>query len=128
MLQHTITPETVKGSPHNVEAEEAVLGSIMVDPAQMKSLRKFLQPDDFFITKNGWLWSAMCKLYDGETEIDYLTVCDALEHAGQLNEFGGYAAVTHLQMTMPSAIHCRSYASDQAQDTRACIVGRVGGI
>ena len=50
----SLTPDRV--SPSNVEAEEAVLGSILINPDALLDVATFLRAEDFFLVKNGWIW------------------------------------------------------------------------
>lgn len=100
---------TTQTSPHNVEAEEALLGSVLIDPADvMGRCRKMLCGSDFFIVKNGWVWDACCSLYDRKEQIDSLMVAD--EMGGRLAEFGGMPAINYLLTVTPTTMHAASYA------------------
>jgi replicative DNA helicase len=101
------TPD--KMIPHNVEAEEAVLGSILIDPEALFRVSPFLKGEDFYIQKNAWLYEAVLALHERREPIDFVTLCDELERQGQLEEVGGAAYVTHLINAVPSAIHVEAY-------------------
>ncbi len=97
-------------NPHNADAEEALLGSALIDPAEvMAKCRKLLTGQDFFIIRNGWLWDAICELYDRGDQIDILTVSN--EMGNQLAEFGGIPAINYLFTLTPTAMHAHSYAT-----------------
>lgn len=95
--------------PHSVEAEEAVLGSVIINPDALYDVAGFLQADDFFIVKNAWVWEAMIRLYNREEEIDYVTVIDELKSQDRLTEIGGAAYVTYLLNNTPSSIFAETY-------------------
>jgi len=97
-------------APHSVEAEEAVLGSILIDPEAIFRVSPLLHADDFFVVRNGWIWQALFALHERHEPIDFLTVCHELEARGQLNEIGGAAYVSHLVNAVPTAIHVEGYA------------------
>ncbi len=97
-------------APHSVEAEEAVLGSILIDPEAIFRVSPFLHADDFFVVKNGWIWQALFALHERHEPIDFLTVCHELEARDQLEEIGGAAYVSHLVNAVPTAIHVEGYA------------------
>lgn len=97
-------------APHNVEAEESLLGSILIDPDCIKSAVSIVQASDFFITKHAWVYTATCDLYTRGMPIDYLTLCDALDKRSQLVEIGGTPFVSHLLGVVPTALHAYAYA------------------
>jgi len=95
--------------PHNVEAEEAVLGSLLIDPEALFRVSPFLTSDDFYIQKNGWVYEAILALHERREPVDFVTLCDELERQERLEEIGGAAYVTHLINVVPSAIHVEAY-------------------
>ena len=96
--------------PQNVEAEEAVLGALLIDPDAIIRLATILNPGDFYREKHGWIYDAMLNLHDRREPIDFLTVCDELERREQLNEVGGPAFITSLINAVPTSIHAEHYA------------------
>jgi replicative DNA helicase len=95
--------------PHNVEAEEAVLGSLLIDPEALFRISPFLKGEDFYIQKNAWVYEAILAIHERREPIDFVTLCDELERRGQLEEVGGAAYITHLVNAVPSAIHVEAY-------------------
>jgi len=95
--------------PHNTEAEEAVLGSLLIDPEALFQVSPFLKPDDFYIQKNDWIYATILNLHERREPIDFVTLCDDLERQGRLEEIGGAAYVTQLINAVPSAIHVEAY-------------------
>jgi replicative DNA helicase len=95
--------------PHNVEAEEAVLGSLLIDPEALFRVSPFLKGEDFYIQKNAWVYEAILAIHERREPIDFVTLCDELERRGQLEEVGGAAYITHLVNAVPSAIHVEAY-------------------
>lgn len=102
--------------PYNTEAEEAVLGSLLIDPEALFRVSPFLDPDDFYIQKNGWIYETILRLHERREPIDFVTLCDELERQGRLEEIGGAAYVTHLINMVPSAIHVEAYGHIVEQD------------
>ena len=96
--------------PSNVEAEEAVLGSLLIDPEAILRVASFLVPDYFYREKNGWIYEAIRDLYERREPPDFLTVCDELERRGRLEEVGGPGYLTALINAVPTAIHAEHYA------------------
>ncbi len=101
------TPD--KTIPQNVEAEEAVLGSLLIDPEALFRVAPFLKAKDFYIQKNAWIYEAIMALHERRDPIDFVTICDELERREQLREVGGAAYITQLINAVPSAIHVESY-------------------
>jgi replicative DNA helicase len=95
--------------PHNVEAEEAVLGSLLIDPEAIFRVSSFLKPDDFYIVKNGWVYDTILGLHERRQPADFVTVCDELENRTQLEEVGGAAYISSLINTVPTAVHVEAY-------------------
>lgn len=97
--------------PHNLEAELATLGALLIDPDAILKVREIAHPRDFFIGKHQWLYSAYLKAIDGGNDApDYVTLCDILERQGQLEEIGGAAFVTSLVNKTPTALNVEHYA------------------
>ena len=107
MRQSTVDPN--KPVPQSAESEEALLGSVMIDPSVLESLGS-IDPGDFFTIKNGWVWTALQRLYQDHHPIDFITVCDALENDGKLKEAGGQGFIGNLINAVPSAMHAQGYA------------------
>lgn len=105
-------PGTVpdKLQPHNVEAEEAVLGSLLIDPDAIIRIATFLQPDDFFVERHGWVYEAVRDLHERREPADLVTLTDELERREQLDEVGGSAYLTGLINATPTSIHVEYYA------------------
>ena len=95
--------------PHSIEAEEAVLGSVLIDPEAIYRVSSFLKADDFYIVKNQWVWSACLALHERREPIDFVTITRELTARNQLDELGGPAYVSHLINTVPTAIHAEGY-------------------
>jgi replicative DNA helicase len=104
--ESTITPQIV---PQNREAEEAVLGSVLINPEAYFDLAEFLDADDFYIHRHRWIWEAFKRLVETRSPIDFLTVTNELENQNQLAEVGGAAYLTTLMNNVPSALHAESY-------------------
>jgi replicative DNA helicase len=95
--------------PHNSEAEEAVLGSILVNPESYYDVAQFLRADDFYIHRNRWVWDTFVRLHEQRRPIDVLMVTDELEQSGQLTEIGGPAYLTSLINNVPTSLHAEAY-------------------
>ena len=95
--------------PHNREAEEGLLGSILIYPDAYLQVATFLQVEDFYIHRHRWVWEALAHLHEERIPVDFLTVIDALDRAGKLGEVGGPAYLTALTNAVPSSLHAEAY-------------------
>ena len=96
-------------TPHNREAEEAVLGSILINPDAYHDLRVFLCPDDFYIDRHKFIWRALDALVEDKSPTDVLTVTEELDRTGRLAEIGGPAYLTALVNQVPTSINAEAY-------------------
>ncbi|MCL5998362.1 MAG: replicative DNA helicase [Chloroflexi bacterium] len=93
--------------PHSVEAEEAVLGSLLIDPAAAPRVAVFLNAEDFYIVKNGWIYQAIMAI--GE-KADLLTVSAELARQNLFEEVGGDSYLAQLTTSVPTALNIEAYA------------------
>ena len=91
-----------KTIPSNLEAEEAVLGSILIDPDAITKISGILSADDFYRVKNGWIFQAALDLRERREPVDFVTLCDELRRRAQLEEVGGAAHITALINAVPT--------------------------
>ncbi len=96
--------------PQNPEAEEAVLGSLLMDPEAVGKVSSFLKPEDFYRERNGVIYSVMLGIYDRHQPVDFLTVSDELKRAGRYEEVGGLGYLSNLIGVVPTAVHVEHYA------------------
>ncbi len=94
----------------NREAEEAVLGAILLDEEAYYDVSDILQPNDFYIERNRWVWEAIHHIKSHGGHADLLTISARLEEEGHLAELGGESYLTGLLGAVPSALHAREYA------------------
>lgn len=96
--------------PANIEAERAVLGSLMIDPDAIIKVANFLRPEDFFRERHAWLYEAMRTLNERREPLDFVTLVDELERRERLEEIGGPAYLTDLIASTPTALYVDHYA------------------
>ncbi len=96
--------------PHDSDAEQALLGSLLIDPQAIPNVIPCLQPDDFYIHKHRQVYEAVVALHDRADPVDFVTLCDELERREALANVGGSAALTDLINHVPSAVHAQGYA------------------
>ena len=106
--EETAQPSTT-AIPHNREAEEAVVGAVLINPEAYLDLAQFLQPDDFYIVRHRWIWEAFARLHEKRVPLDFLTISEELQSAGQLAEIGGPAYLTALLNQVPTSLHAEAY-------------------
>jgi len=108
----TVTPTGVALPPQNIEAEESVLGSMLLaEPAvDAVVIDSRLEPDDFYRDSHRSIFRAILALSEKTEGIDPLTVCAQLDQRGELEVAGGKAYVYQLSSAVPSAGNARHYA------------------
>jgi replicative DNA helicase len=98
--------------PQNLEAEESVLGALMVSEGTLDAviLDVRLDDDDFYRERHRLIFRAVKRLYERNEAIDAITVSELLKSQGELEEAGGRDAVSHLASTVPAPGNARHYA------------------
>lgn len=95
--------------PQNIEAEQSVLGSLLIDPDAIIKVASFLQPEDFYREAHQMIYRAMVRLHEHRRPADFITVVDALEREQQLDLVGGAAYITSLINMVPTSVHVEHY-------------------
>jgi replicative DNA helicase len=95
--------------PQSREAEEAVLGSILINPEAYYDVAQFIQAEDFYIHRHRWIWETFTRLHERRVPIDFLTVTEELSQQGQLAEAGGPAYLSSLINNVPTSLHAEAY-------------------
>lgn len=101
---------TLRVPPSNIEAEQSVLGSLMLDKDAIIKVADFLLPVDFYKNKHQLIFEVMLSLYEERDPIDVLSISNKLEEVGKLEEIGGSSYIASLVNTVPSASHVTHYA------------------
>lgn len=96
--------------PAALDAEEAALGSILIDSQALSDVRQFCTPADFYAERNAVIFAVMCALADKHTAVDVVTVADELAVRNHLDDMGGDAYLTKLVTSVPTAMHAAEYA------------------
>jgi replicative DNA helicase len=99
----------IQVQPHNRQAEEAVIGAVLINPDSFFDIGQFLKPEDFYIVRNGWIWGAFTRLHEKRIPIDFLTVVEDLESNNQLADAGGSAYLMALINQTPTSLHAEAY-------------------
>ena len=102
-------PLTHLHAPMSQEAEQALLGAIILEPSVYLTVASFLSAEDFFIKRHEFIWNALSRLQARNDAIDYLTLTRELQDLGVLDEIGGQAYLTNLVNSTPTAVHAEVY-------------------
>jgi len=95
--------------PHNVEAEQSVLGSLLIDRDAIIKVAAYLKASDFYINANGQIYQAVIDLYNKREPTDFITLSDELARREILDEIGGVTYLSSLLNTVPTAVHVEYY-------------------
>lgn len=98
-------------APNSIEAEEALLGSILINPDSLYDIGPHITENDFFVVRNQWIYEAILAVHDRGEAIDVLTVIVELRNRNQLDQIGGPAYITQLIDRTPTHIHAETYAA-----------------
>jgi replicative DNA helicase len=97
--------------PYDSKAEEAVIGSLLIDGDAILEVTGVLKPEDFFEQQNRLVYEACVSIYENHQEINQITVARELAQRGVLEEVGGAAYLSYLISSVPTSLHIESYAS-----------------
>lgn len=103
-------PVIEKLPPQNIEAEQALLGSLLIDKDAIIKVADTLAPDDFYKDTHRMIYSAMLDLWESREPIDILSVANRLEEKKQLDTVGGRTYLASLSNSVPTASHALSYS------------------
>ena len=102
--------ELTKVPPHNLEAEQSVLGALMLDPEVGSSVFEVVQPEDFYRDNHRQIFLALRDLFEKGDPIDLVSVAESLRQSGRLEQIGGIATISQIARSVPSAVNCEYYA------------------
>jgi len=96
--------------PHSLEAEQSVLGAILIDRETIIEIAEFLRPEDFYRQAHGNIYKAMLELFERREPVDLVTVAETLERSEDLEQIGGRSYLSQLSNQTPTAVHAVQYA------------------
>lgn len=99
----------VKIPPHSEEAEEAVLGSILIDPDVLPDIMETLRSADFYSRRNQLIFSAVEKLFDSGDPVDIVSITEKLRSSMKLEDVGGEVELTRLADAVPTSANFGYY-------------------
>jgi len=100
----------LKLPPHSVEAEQSVLGGLMLENNAWERVADLINEQDFYRADHRAIWRQITRLIDANKPADVVTVAEALESFGKLDDTGGLAYLAALAQNTPSAANIRRYA------------------
>jgi replicative DNA helicase len=100
----------VRLPPNDNDAEEAVIGSLLIDGTSIFQIADFLQPSDFYFEQNQWLYDACLALYTRDEAINQVTLAQELSRRGKLETCGGAARLSYLISVCPTSLDIEHYA------------------
>src|SRR5215470_13007729 len=106
------TPASVPGAvpPQNLEAEESVLGAMMISPGAIAAVSEILDASDFYRESHAKIYRAALQLYGKNEPVDAITLTNELEQRGELETIGGRVRLHELARLVPATANARHYA------------------
>lgn len=102
--------QSMRIPPHNLEAEQSVLGSIIMDHEAVIVASEILRPSDFYRPDHQEIYSAVLDLYTSNSPVDLVTIQNRLSEKGVLEQVGGIGYLAELATIVPTSAHIRQYA------------------
>lgn len=113
--------------PHDIEAEESVLGAILLDKDTIIQIADVLRPEHFYVPANRDIYEAVLQLYEQREPIDLLTLTNQLKKNKALTKVGGASYITSLANKVPTAANARNYATIVKNSSTKREIIRMGG-
>jgi replicative DNA helicase len=101
--------DQIKLPPHSVEAEQSVLGGLLLEASALDKITDLVTPDDFYRNEHRLIYRQIVRLSEQAKPVDVITVAEALEIAGELEKIGGLPYLGGLAQNVPSAANIRRY-------------------
>ncbi len=97
--------------PYSVEAEQSVLGAILIDPKCLNDVAVQIKADYFYLPQHKEIYKAMASMYELSQTIDFVSLLEKLKKDGVYDEAGGKAYLTQLVQIVPSAANVLTYVA-----------------
>ena len=97
--------------PHDIDAEEATLGSLLIDGSAIIKTETIIHPQDFYSERNRWIYETCVNLYQRSLGINQITVAQELARQEKLESCGGAAFLSHLISVTPTSLDIEHYAA-----------------
>jgi len=99
----------LRSLPYNLEAEQSVIGSMLIDKTAISRVVEVLKSDDFYRDSHKVIFSAIYELYQKDTPIDMITLLEHLRSAEKLDSSGGVTYISEISNSVPSTANLSSY-------------------
>lgn len=106
--------------PQNIEAEQSVLGAMMLDKEAIAKASEILTSEDFYREAHRVIFNAMLELYNKNEAVDMVTITDILRRDNKLEDIGGIAYITALANVVPTAANVK-YHADIIAENQFCV-------
>ena len=103
--------------PHDIEAEEAVLAALLVDPEAIYKVTPVLAASDFFRERNAWIYEAAVGLWNRDESINQITIAHELDRKERLEEAGGQSFLGDIVRQLPTSVGVEFYARIVKRDS-----------
>jgi replicative DNA helicase len=103
--------------PHDIQAEESVVASLLVDPEAIEKVASVVKPADFFREINGWAYEACYALWERGESINQVTVAHELDRRNRLEDVGGLTYLSELVLNLPTPIGVEHFAGIVKRDS-----------
>ena len=103
--------------PHDIQAEESVLASLIVDPEAVNNVAAILSPRDFFRETNAWSFEACLSLWERHESINQVTLAHELDRRGRLEDVGGLTYLSELVLNLPTPVGVENFAEIVKRDS-----------
>ena len=100
----TINKAIVGEMPHSLEAEQALLGCLLMDTRTQIEISAYLKEEDFYAESHKYIFHAMQSIIKNNNTVDLVTLTDTLEKQGALEQSGGIEYITQLTNVLPSSL------------------------
>ncbi|NSW90049.1 MAG: replicative DNA helicase [Firmicutes bacterium] len=97
--------------PQNIEAEQSVLGSMLLDKEAIPVVAEILRSDDFYRDDHGEIYEAIMDLFNKAEPVDLITVTEQLKARGTLDKVGGLEYITNIATSVPTTANVKHYAN-----------------
>ncbi len=101
---------TIMQMPFSLEAEQSVLGSVLIEPACLPEVASILKAEDFYVEQNREIYEIMCGMFNESETIDIVTLLERMRTAGVHDEAGGKAYLVSMAEFVPSTANVVKYA------------------
>ncbi|NLM73406.1 MAG: replicative DNA helicase [Clostridiaceae bacterium] len=97
--------------PHHIEAEQSILGALLIDRNSLSEVSGKLKPEDFYLEKHKEIYEAIISLYEDSLPVDIVTVSDALSRRGTLEKVGNLDYIAQLANSIPTTANVMHYVN-----------------